>query len=158
MPTMRVALLFLLLLGAHEYPVLDRRIGSNDLKLDFRWVCAVSCARNLNTSHCLIEFLGTVSYIYITLLNLCTQINSLHLTDKVAKITLKIYKRHIHRHCKIHIKDIFIDTCIKLTCIVFYSQAFNFCNIHDDNPFANINIMAAFRGMHVSPANIAMRD
>ena len=33
--------------GAHEYPVLDRRPGSNDLELDFRWVCAVSCARNL---------------------------------------------------------------------------------------------------------------
>ena len=31
--------------GAHEYPVLDRRPGSNDLQLDFRWVCAVSCAR-----------------------------------------------------------------------------------------------------------------
>ena len=27
---------------AHEYPVLDRRPGSNDLELDFRWVCAVS--------------------------------------------------------------------------------------------------------------------
>ena len=23
--------------GAHEYPVLDRRPGSNDLELDFRW-------------------------------------------------------------------------------------------------------------------------
>ena len=33
--------------GAQEYPVLDRRPGSNDLELDFRWVCAVSCARNL---------------------------------------------------------------------------------------------------------------
>ena len=31
--------------GAHEYPVLDRRPGSNDLELDFRSVCAVSCAR-----------------------------------------------------------------------------------------------------------------
>ena len=31
--------------GAHEYPVLDRRPGSNDLELDFRWVCSVSCAR-----------------------------------------------------------------------------------------------------------------
>ena len=47
MPTMRAALLCLLLLGVHEYPVLDRRPGSNDLELDFRWVCAVSCARNL---------------------------------------------------------------------------------------------------------------
>ena len=32
-------------IGAHEYPVLDRRPGSNDLELDFRKVCAVSCAR-----------------------------------------------------------------------------------------------------------------
>ena len=31
--------------GAHEYPVLDRHPGSNDLELHFRWVCAVSCAR-----------------------------------------------------------------------------------------------------------------
>ena len=30
---------------AHEYPVLDHRPGSNDLELDFRWVCAVSHAR-----------------------------------------------------------------------------------------------------------------
>ena len=36
MPTMRAALLCLLLQGAHEYPVLDRRPGSNDLELDFR--------------------------------------------------------------------------------------------------------------------------
>ena len=42
----KTALLCLLLLGAREYPVLDRRPGSNDLELDFRWVCAVSCARN----------------------------------------------------------------------------------------------------------------
>ena len=47
MPTMRAALLCLLLLGAHEYPVLDRRPVSNDLELDFRWVCAVSCARKI---------------------------------------------------------------------------------------------------------------
>ena len=47
MPTMRAALLCLLLLGAHEYPVLDRRPRSNDLELDFRWVCAVSCARKI---------------------------------------------------------------------------------------------------------------
>ena len=45
MPTMGVASLCLLLQEAHEYPVLDRRPGSNDLELDFRWVCAVSCAR-----------------------------------------------------------------------------------------------------------------
>ena len=32
---------------AHEYPVRDRRPGSNDLELDFRWVCAVSCARKV---------------------------------------------------------------------------------------------------------------
>ena len=30
---------------AHEFPVLDRRPGSNDLELDFRWVGPVSCAR-----------------------------------------------------------------------------------------------------------------
>ena len=47
---MRAALLRLLLLGAHEYPVLDRRPGSNDLELDFRWVCAVSCARIIESS------------------------------------------------------------------------------------------------------------
>ena len=29
---------------AHEYPVLDRCSGSNDLELDFRWVCTVSFA------------------------------------------------------------------------------------------------------------------
>ena len=44
MPTMGLALYK----RAHEYPVLDRRPGSNDLELDFRWVCAVSCARMIN--------------------------------------------------------------------------------------------------------------
>ena len=34
---------------AHEYPVLDRSPGSNDLELDLRWVCAVSCARKLRS-------------------------------------------------------------------------------------------------------------
>ena len=43
MPTMRAVLLCLLLLGAHEYPVLDRRPGSNDLELDLRWICPVLC-------------------------------------------------------------------------------------------------------------------
>ena len=30
----------------YEYPVLDRFSGSNNLDLDFRWVCAVSSVRN----------------------------------------------------------------------------------------------------------------
>ena len=42
---MTAALLCLLLLGAHEYPMLDHRPGSNDLELDFWRVCAVSFAR-----------------------------------------------------------------------------------------------------------------
>ena len=48
MPTMGLALLCFLCKRAHEYPVLDRRPGSNDLELNFRWVCAVSCARKFD--------------------------------------------------------------------------------------------------------------
>ena len=67
---------------AHEYPVLDRHPGSNDLELDFRWVCAVSCARKRNPQqlslYCVHKLISIDVQCDLDLWPLTSKINRVH--------------------------------------------------------------------------------